>query len=154
MKASRTVSKLVSRRIELPVVLSAWGLSIATIVAATESPEAFFETIIRPTLANRCVACHGPEKQEGSVRLDSRAALLTIQKSGTLAPTLRGKTRAPESCRLETRLADTFDQWIELGLPWPEKATVAGADDRDALARRHWAFQPIREPEVPKSLAG
>ena len=36
----------------------------------------FFETKVRPVLAERCIKCHGPEKQWSSLRLDSREALI------------------------------------------------------------------------------
>src|SRR4051812_21825670 len=36
----------------------------------------FFESKIRPLLVARCQHCHGPEKQEAGLRLDSRASIL------------------------------------------------------------------------------
>src|ERR1700680_1318935 len=42
----------------------------------------FFEKSVRPVLAENCVACHGPEKQRGGLRLDSRAALLKGADAG------------------------------------------------------------------------
>ncbi|MHC5540251.1 c-type cytochrome domain-containing protein, partial [Singulisphaera rosea] len=42
----------------------------------------FFEKQIRPVLVERCQSCHGPEKQKGGLRLDSRAALLAGGDSG------------------------------------------------------------------------
>ena len=41
-----------------------------------------FEHVVQPILQERCVYCHGEEKQEGSLRLDSYAALLTTGESG------------------------------------------------------------------------
>ena len=35
-----------------------------------------FEAKIRPILAENCVGCHGPDKQKGKLRLDSREGLL------------------------------------------------------------------------------
>src|SRR5438270_570248 len=42
----------------------------------------FFEKSIRPLLVANCWDCHGPKKQKGGLRLDSRAALLTGGDSG------------------------------------------------------------------------
>src|SRR5436309_2517927 len=42
----------------------------------------FFETNVRPVLANRCYECHGPEMQKGKLRVDSLAALLQGGRSG------------------------------------------------------------------------
>src|SRR5262245_39478713 len=36
----------------------------------------FFETHVRPVLAERCFSCHGDKMQMAGLRLDSRAALL------------------------------------------------------------------------------
>ncbi len=116
---------------------------------AAPEAETFFETEIRPVLATRCVSCHGPDKQAGGTRLDSRETTLAASAGGNLLRTIRGQGTAPAACVLEPRLAAVFGQWIDLGLPWPEKATVASAADRAAAAKRHWAFQPVREPAVP-----
>ncbi len=42
----------------------------------------FFEAKIRPLLLARCQSCHGPEKQEAGLRLDSRASILKGGDSG------------------------------------------------------------------------
>src|SRR3982751_3073019 len=42
----------------------------------------FFEQRIRPLLVEKCNACHGAEKQKGSLRLDSREAMLKGGESG------------------------------------------------------------------------
>jgi hypothetical protein len=54
-------------------------------VAADPKAIEFFESRIRPILADRCLECHGPEKQKGNLRLDSPAAIL---KGGDSAPAL------------------------------------------------------------------
>src|SRR5207248_1466675 len=38
--------------------------------------DAGFERYVRPLLAEHCLGCHGPKKQRGGLRLDSRAAML------------------------------------------------------------------------------
>ena len=43
---------------------------------------AHFEQHVRPILAAKCLKCHGPKKQEGRLRLDSRAAMLRGGDSG------------------------------------------------------------------------
>src|SRR5882672_6356877 len=47
--------------------------------AAQEPAVEHFEKKVRPVLHASCVPCHGPEKQKGGLRLDSRAGL---QKGG------------------------------------------------------------------------
>src|SRR5262245_30361227 len=51
--------------------------------AGSKEDLAFFEKEVRPLLTTHCLRCHGPEKQRGQLRLDSRAALL---KGGDLGP--------------------------------------------------------------------
>ena len=41
-----------------------------------------FEEHVRPVLSTRCVSCHGGEKQEGSLRLDTQAGLAAGGDSG------------------------------------------------------------------------
>src|SRR4051794_28224858 len=52
--------------------------------AASEEGGAFFETHIRPVLAERCYRCHGAEapQPKAGLRLDSREALLRGGDSG------------------------------------------------------------------------
>src|SRR5205814_215187 len=51
---------------------------------ARPTPQAleFFETKIRPLFAEHCLSCHGPKKQMGDLRLDSRTALLEGNDNG------------------------------------------------------------------------
>ena len=54
-------------------------LSGFTIVKAEDFPRAavnHFERAIRPVLIKHCIKCHGPQRQEGDLRLDSRAELM------------------------------------------------------------------------------
>ncbi len=126
-----------------------------SLVSAAESKEKelFFESKIRPVLVTRCVDCHGPERQEGDTRLDSRAGVFASTGSGVFARTIRGQSSAPAACVLEPRLAEVFDHWIALGLPWPEAASVASAADKAEMAKRHWAFQPVQTPPIPGDQA-
>jgi hypothetical protein len=121
--------------------------------AVNPEDEAFFETRIRPVLATRCVSCHGPEKSDGGLRLDAREAIVPLVPEGGFVRVIRGRSTAPAACVLEPRLADAFEQWIALGLPWPAEATVTSAEDRAASAKNHWSFQPVREPAVPAGAA-
>jgi len=147
---SRPMPAASSRAACLALVLIGTGSGLA---AATPEEEAFFESEIRPVLATRCVSCHGPEQHEGGVRLDSREPVAATATGGLLSRTIRGQSTAPAACVLEPRLAEVFEQWIALGLPWPERATVDSETDRAAAGRLHWAFQLLRDPAVP-ALAG
>lgn len=127
-------------------------------------PEAaeFFEKQVRPLLATHCYSCHGAKKQEAGLRLDSRAAAFKGSESGPVL--LAGK---PEESRLvrairyndknlqmppDGKLPDeaiaALTRWVEIGLPWPEAPSDSAASDSNAW-RKHWAFQPVRQPPLP-----
>src|SRR5438105_2084459 len=59
--------------------------TVATGRVAAADPDdgiAFFESRIRPVLAEQCYGCHGEKKQRGKLRLDSKEALLKGGESG------------------------------------------------------------------------
>ena len=66
--------ELRSRLLLVLNVALAWAWSWGTAAAAEPGAEAlkFFETKVRPILAENCFKCHGPAKQKGGLRLDSR----------------------------------------------------------------------------------
>src|SRR5262245_11006043 len=51
-------------------------------VVITPQQEKFFEEKVRPLLANHCLDCHGAQKQESGLRLDSRQSVLKGGDSG------------------------------------------------------------------------
>src|SRR5689334_6374187 len=44
--------------------------------------EEFFETKVRPVLAEHCLECHGSEKSKAGLRLDARESMLKGGDSG------------------------------------------------------------------------
>ncbi len=155
-------------------VLVLIGFSAVHDVCAAEatppapSPEQvkFFETNVRPLLANHCFKCHGTDKQNGELRLDSRSAMLQGGDSGpAIVP---GKPEEsllieavkyesfemPPAGQLEESAVDVLTRWVAMGAPWPGDTGVAvraasepKITDED---RAWWAFQPVREPALPK----
>src|ERR1044071_9543972 len=72
----------------LATLACAWGIQSQKPVAnsaVTASQSEFFETKIRPLLVAICYSCHGPDKQLGGLRLDSRAA---ISRGGGRGPAI------------------------------------------------------------------
>ncbi len=131
-------------------------------VASAEDSE-FFERQVRPVLANHCLECHGPKKQEAGLRLDSRAALTKGSDSGPVlvaGDPATGKLitaigygdenlQMPPDGKLPPEALAALAEWVKRGLPWPaDAAEIAAAVDPDAW-RRHWAFQPIGNPAEP-----
>src|SRR5262245_45997204 len=52
---------------------------------ATGEADRFFYSDVKPLLNTRCISCHGPDKVEGGLRLDSRDRAL---KGGDSGPSL------------------------------------------------------------------
>ena len=95
-------------------------------LAQAESPTdpaavEFFEKKVRPLLAARCQMCHGPDKQKGNLRLDSRSAVL---KGGDTGPAiLPGKP--DESLLVDAiRYGETYQMPPKSQLPAEEIATL------------------------------
>jgi len=129
----------------------------------------YFETHVRPVLAERCFECHGAEKSKGGLRLDSRQAMLNGGESGAgfapgnpdasrIVQAIRytGGTTMPPDAKLDDQAIAAITEWVRMGAPWPEgdaAATVAAGDSQaDLLARsraEHWAFQPVADPATP-----
>jgi cytochrome c553 len=139
---------------------------------ATPEQQTFFETRIRPLLANNCFTCHGPTKQEMGLRLDSRGSIVTGSENGpvvvpgdpeksTLVAAVRhtGDVQMPPEKKLAENEIEALAAWIKQGLPWPEeRKTAAGSRSGDELLAHarsnHWAFQMVRRPAIPDGTAG
>jgi hypothetical protein len=123
----------------------------------------FFETRVRPLLANNCFECHGEKKQEAGLRLDVRKPAM---RGGDEGPVIRpgspdesklmaavryaGDVQMPPRGKLPAEQIETLAAWIARGAPWPEHATTeSAADDPAVAAKNHWAFQPVRLPPAP-----
>lgn len=137
--------------------------------AASPSAEQleFFETEIRPLLAEHCYSCHSSKIQTpfAGLRLDSRAALLKGGDSGpAIQPGQPEKSRLmnlvrgqpllmPPTGRLAEEKIAALGKWIEMGAPWPEQqpapSAQAGGFDLQARKRSHWAWQPVKPTEPP-----
>ena len=130
----------------------------------------FFEKRIRPVLSEHCYECHGPEKQKGGLRLDSRDAVLKGGDSGpalvagkpddsliikaarytdkdlAMPPSKDGSKKLPVAV-----IAD-LESWVKRGAPDPRKGetvTVAkGTFDFEA-ERKKWAFKKPERPPIP-----
>ena len=161
-----------SRRFAASVLLSilfSWTVFLSPQPAGADEPAAPAggadpHASARALLVARCVECHGPDAQESGLRLDSRGSIL---RGGTFGPIV--VPGADDEGELLDRLRSTDDDermppsgeplsgdeiaavaaWIGAGLPWPG---AEGDADRDPRLD-HWAWQPIRRPEVPAAVA-
>ena len=145
----------------LIALISAIGPYSARAQEKPVSPEQvrFFESSIRPLLIDHCLKCHGPQKQKADLRLDSRASILKGGESGPavvvglpekslLIRAIRhidSAPKMPDGKKLTDREIADLVRWVQMGLPFPEAATLAKADPKN-----WWAYQRVVKPELPK----
>jgi cytochrome c553 len=133
---------------------------------------AFFETKIRPVLAKRCYQCHShrAKKLKAHLYLDSRAGMLNGGDNGpAIVPGQPDKSplitaigfldydlQMPPKKKLPDQVVSDFRTWIQMGAPWPKQslsptttAKSTGPTDWNKLRQKHWAYQPIANPETP-----
>ena len=130
----------------------------------------FFEKQVRPLFVEHCHKCHGPTKQKGTLRLDSREAILKGGDSGAaifpgkpneseLIKALRYDPdgyQMPPDGKLPPETVAVFVKWVEMGAPWPASATPGvpdklGPASAEEFARRatRGSFQPLKRVAPP-----
>jgi hypothetical protein len=153
----------------LAILLLVCDIAVSPALAGPPDGAAFFEKKVRPVLAEKCVSCHGPEKQKGGLRLDSRAAVV---KGGDRGPAVvagkpgeslllralahDGELKMPPRTKLPDAEIAAFKEWVRLGAPWPDAAATtppAKAVERAFTPeeKAFWAFQPVKRPPIPRS---
>ncbi|MFI4874811.1 MAG: DUF1549 domain-containing protein, partial [Blastopirellula sp. JB062] len=145
-----------------PVMLALACLTVGTLKADDKQAARYFETKVRPLLAQHCYQCHGAEEQKSDLRLDRRqhfmhggaggpivepgkpdeSVLIEAVKWESYEMPPKGKLRDEEIAILET--------WVRNGAYWPEDAETRDEDELfTAEDRNWWAFQPVKKPKVP-----
>ncbi len=129
----------------------------------------FFESRIRPILAEHCYKCHGEGADEvkGGLLLDSAQGVSEGGLSGpvvvpgdpagsllvTAVSYLDEDLRMPPKGRKlsDKQIAD-LTEWVRRGAPDPRVAVAATGDSPayGGIGRRHWAFQPVSDPGAPR----
>ncbi|MEO6034996.1 MAG: DUF1549 domain-containing protein, partial [Verrucomicrobiota bacterium] len=130
----------------------------------------FFEKKVRPIFIEHCYKCHSTdaEKIKSGFLLDTKADLLKGGESGkpAIIPAQAEASRLIEAVRYkneefqmppskvgklkESQIADLV-AWVNMGAPDPRTNAVAATPlaDKYLEARKHWAFQPVKNPTVP-----
>ncbi len=131
----------------------------------------FFESKVRPMLAEHCFKCHSAKenKTKGGLAMDSRELMLKGGDTGpALVPGQPDKSLLVRAVRHETpelamppkdpqipqEKVAVLVEWVRRGAPDPRTGGPAPAAHLDmAKARTHWAFQPVKRPHVGGSGA-
>ena len=130
---------------------------------------AFFETKIRPVLAQHCYQCHSAEalragKLKAGLLVDSRDGMAKGGESG--AAVVPGKTEdslliaalkydgfeMPPAGKLPDAVIADFEKWVEMGAPDPRDEPAAAVDERTidvAAGRTHWSYRRLASVSPP-----
>jgi hypothetical protein len=136
----------------------------------------FFETKIRPVLANNCYACHASSAQsQGGLRVDSREALLRGGGRGAAVvpgdPDQSWLIRAvrqtdpalkmPMGGKLSDSEVEDLVSWVKSGAVWPGSATTSATalpakenkpDGKYVIPperKNFWSLVPLTDPQPP-----
>lgn len=153
--------------------LTSFLLGLGTLSATTPEQLEFFESRIRPILAQECYECHSvATKSRGDLLLDSRTGWQAGGESGPslipgnpdaslLLQTLRHEhpdLKMPKNgAQLDPAILADFARWIADGAADPrDEPPSADQTKQDqawpaVLERRKqwWAFQPLQKPILP-----
>ena len=137
--------------------------------AADSAAADFFESKVRPVLAEHCYQCHSAQSKslKGGLRLDITDGL---RKGGDTGPAvvpgdleasllLKAITydddilKMPPKGKLPAAAIATLTQWVKQGADVPRDVEPTQSKKPPGLdfeaARSHWAYQPIRRPSIP-----
>lgn len=145
--------------------LACAAMAMGVSARAGDDLAAVFETTIRPILIDSCVECHGPDKQKGGLRLDTKEATFKGGHSGpAIVPGDLDESililavsredddfKMPPVKPLTPAEQKALTDWVAAGAVWPD-AMTATADDEDE--EPHWAFQPLNRQEPPSDPSG
>ena len=130
----------------------------------------FFEKEIRPVLATRCYGCHNSKLKppQGDFYADTKAGLLRGGKSGVpailpgkpeeslLIRAIKGEhkdLKMPPGKALPPEQVEAFVAWVKMGAPDPRTGNAPAAVEKSAydwaVEKKHWAYQPVRNPQPP-----
>ena len=137
----------------------------AAMAAGDDAANVDYSTRIKPLLARYCAACHGAQKQQSGLRIDSGRGIMDGGDSGpAIVP--RDATKSlliqavtgvegvskmpPEGPRLTADEIRLLQDWIAAGATFPQDEVAVAAARK---AAEHWSFQAVKHP-VPPSVAG
>ena len=137
------------------------GLLVAAEIS--EDQLTFFESKIRPVLAERCYECHSvkAEKRKGGLHLHNRESLLAGGDSGDALELLveaiaydNPDLQMPPKEKLPSHIVENFRKWVEMGAPDPREGELISRVETGIdyeKGREFWSFRPVEKPAVPKN---
>jgi hypothetical protein len=160
----------ISHYLALGIGLAVSGLRVTAMDAVppiSADDLAFFETRIRPVLAENCYKCHSREadKVKGGLLLDSREGLLhggytgesVIPGNPAESLLIIAINHGDEDLKMPSKRTKLLDQeiadlteWVRRGAPDPRtRASDSSGLSYSGIGKDHWAYQPVQKPAVP-----
>jgi hypothetical protein len=160
------VRRVCSLSVAMTVVVACGGIA-----QASPTPEgiAFFESKIRPVLAEHCYQCHSADalqsgKLKANLLVDSREGMAKGGESG--AAVVPGKREdslllaalrydgfeMPPTGKLPDAVIADFETWIDMGAPDPREEPAATVDERTIdveAGRQHWSYRRLASVPAP-----
>ena len=148
-------------------------IAVLPILNAQAPPAAspdFFETKVRPILADNCYSCH-TDSELGGLRLDSAAAMLKGGRRGAavvpgdpdkslLIQAVRQtdpKLKMPMGGKLKDSEVEDLVAWVKAGAVWPASAAAGTSKSQpdgkyviSPARRSFWSLQPLKDIQPPQ----
>ncbi len=142
----------------LAISVSAWCILLA-VASSSTGEEVDYSKQIKPILSAKCYSCHGALKQEGELRLETRALMIKGGDSGEAifagkvdGSLLMQRVTADNDERMPPAADGTPLQAKEIALigSWIRQGAQAPHEEIPGDPREHWAFKKPLRPEVPQ----
>jgi len=146
---------------------------VTAVLGITPDQSEFFESKIRPVLAESCYDCHNSvNKKKAGLALDYRDAILAGSENGSViehgnpedSPLIwairHEDTEMPaEGPKLSDSVIADFEKWIAMGAPDPREKKPTQLDLDNAVSwetllekrRQWWSFQPLERARPPEA---
>ena len=164
----REVTHPIFRRLATTLgILLLTGSALLGIRPTTEQTE-FFESKIRPLLAQNCYQCHSEQAKilYSNLRVDGRAALLNggdrgpaivpgdPNSSQLIQAVHYENLKMPPAGRLSEDQIEVLVRWVEMGAPWPDPEVAGGVktpkgQTKLTASHSHWAWKPVQKESPP-----
>jgi len=145
------------------------GLGLLPLPAQSVTSADFFETKVRPVLANSCFVCHSAKLKTAGLDLSSAAGFRQGSPSGPLVSEkepdqskllqvlrYQGAIKMPPMGKLPDQQIADIATWVKQGAPWPDAAEQSAEPKKSskygftAEQRAFWSFQPVKDYPVPR----
>ncbi|MCU1258021.1 MAG: Protein of unknown function (DUF1553)/Protein of unknown function (DUF1549)/Planctomycete [Bryobacterales bacterium] len=154
----------------LPITVLATTALIHSASAQTAEQTEFFEKKIRPVLAKNCLGCHNAKAKTASLDLSTAAGFYAGGQSGPVfdhensensrllkAVGYEDSLKMPPMGKLKGEELADLAEWVKMGAPWPGHDEAVAAPPAKAAKKEFtpeqksfWAFQPVKDPALPK----